>query len=83
MGTASQPANSTAGRGQTDTVQIQCRMSEAHRAAAWYVALVVIAAANSGYGATEAERPTCATGQRGTTVVLPPAQEESQAGLAK
>jgi hypothetical protein len=46
--------------------------------------VVIIAAANSGYGATEAERPTCATGQRGTTVALPPGQEEeSQAGLAK
>ena len=46
--------------------------------------VLIIAAANSGYGATEAERPTCATGQRGTTVALSPAQEEeSQAGLAK
>jgi len=42
-------------------------MSEAHRAAAWYVTYVlVIAAANSGYSA-EAERPTCATRQRATT----------------
>jgi hypothetical protein len=59
----------TAGGGQTETRLLLAGwlMSEAHRAAAWYVTYVlVIAAANSGYSA-EAERPTCATRQRGTT----------------